>query len=114
MNTRKLVASSLTALMIVAGNAVAEEQAPAPFPSSAREVGGHWSGKVGRDSTPGMDIAIYPTAGREFSSLSNVAWPGRDAQYSVRTGGKFVGTSMREYKSAVFPSAAREFSSLGY
>ncbi len=101
MNTRKLVASSLTALMIVAGNAVAAEQAP--FPSSAHEVGGHWTGKAGRASTPGNDLAVYPSAGKEFSSIAI-------------DGGFQSGNVARQASPAghmtAFPSAGREFSSI--
>lgn len=97
MNTRKLVAYSLTALMIVAGNAVAEEQAP--FPSSAHEVGGHWTGKVGRDSTPGKDVAIFPSAAVEFSSVGEVNMAAKAARLTKRT----IDTSP-------FPSASIEIS----
>lgn len=99
MNTRKLVASSLTALMIVAGNAVAAEQAP--FPSSAHEVGGHWTGKVGRDSTPGKDIGIFPSAAVEFSSVGDVRMAARPARSATRAS-----------QASPFPSAASEFSSI--
>lgn len=98
MNTRKLVAASLTTLMIVAGNAAAAE-AQAPFPSSAREVGGHWTGKIGRDTTPGMDLAVFPSAAQEFSSLADAGFtpPKKAIQARSRDGD-------------VFPSAGIEIS----
>lgn len=110
MNTRKIVISSLAALMIVAGNAVAAEQSP--FPSSAREVGGHWTGQVGHAGTSSSSIAVFPSAAREFSSLSNEAWPGRDREYHVDTTRMTDSYSVSGHGVAVFPSAAREFSNL--
>lgn len=76
MNTRTLIASSITALMIFSGNAIAHEERP-PFPSSAFEVGGHWTGKVGRDSVPGTGRGVFPSGGRSTVRAQLPAAPTR-------------------------------------
>lgn len=97
MNTRNLVAASIAALMMIAGSAVAADNPP--FPSQAIEVGGHWTGKVGRDSTPGMDVAVFPSAAVEFSGLADAVMTTRPAQMT-----------MRANQTSPFPSAAIEVS----
>jgi len=99
MLNRKIATAIAATFALIAGTAAAADHSS--IPSQAIEVGGHWTGKVGRDSTPGRDLTAFPSAAIEFSSIG--------------TDNRMTNVAMNRVTSGyvvAFPSAAREFSSL--